>query len=485
MIRQIRMLGAGLLALFVVLFAQLNNITVLQADELNEHPENTREIVRDFNQPRGSITTADGVVIAESVPTEGRFDFQRRYPEGDLFAHLTGHFSLTLGSSGLERAFNDQLAGRTLDLQVRSWRDLFVDRVRVGNLRVSLRADLQRQARELLGERRGSVVAVDPRTGELLAMWSWPSYDPNLLADHDTAAAARVGEMLDADPNRPRRSRAYQERLFPGSTFKVVTAAAGLLSGQVTPAEPSYPVTTTYTPPGTIRPLRNFGGAACGGTLVDILRVSCNTSFAQMGVDVGPEAMIQTAERFGFNQDVPFDLPGPVRSVFPVDFERNLPALAQSSIGQFEVSATPLQMALVAAAVANGGVVMTPHVTVEVTDTDGEVVWTAPVTEWTRAMDAGTAAVLADAMIQTVTRGTAGRMAIGGFEVGGKTGTAELGTDPPRSHAWIIGFAGRPGEPPSIAVAVVIEGQDGASEQTGGRVAAPIAQAVMATALQG
>jgi penicillin-binding protein A len=211
--------------------------------------------------------------------------------------------------------------------------------------------------------------------------------------------------------------------------------------------------------------------------------VSCNTAFAQMGVDTGPDDMIEIAEGFGFNQDVPLDLTGATRSVFPTDFERNLPALAQSAIGQFDVSSTPLQMALVAAAVANEGRIMEPHVVTEVSDSDGEVVSRTDPSEWTRAMDPGTATLLRDAMVQVVEQGTARRLAIPGMVVGGKTGTAQLGTDPPRSHAWIIGFAGPPGEAPTIAVAVLIEGQPGASEQTGGQVAAPIAQAVMAAAL--
>ncbi|MFP5254419.1 MAG: peptidoglycan D,D-transpeptidase FtsI family protein [Acidimicrobiia bacterium] len=479
MTRQIRLLGLGLMLCFGLLFVQLNRISVFQAAELNDNPNNTRAILRDFTQPRGSVTTADGVVIAESVPSDDRFELQRRYPEGPLFAGITGHYSFTLGSSGVERTYNDELAGRTLDLSFQSLSDLFVDKERVGNLVLTVRADLQRLAAELLGEREGSVVAVDPRTGAILAMVSYPTYDPNLLADHDTGRAADVATLLDADENKPRLFRAYQDRFFPGSTFKVVTAAAGISSGTVTRDEPVYPPSNGYVAPGTNRPLRNFGGGTCGGALFDILRVSCNTAFAEMGVQTGPEAMIATAEGFGFNKDVPIDLTNPAGSNFPTDFERNLPALAQSAIGQNDVAATPLQMALVAAAVANDGQVMVPHVLDEVRDTDGNVVDTYDPEEWTRAMDPGTAALLREAMVGVVEGGTATRLALPGFTVGGKTGTAQLGTDPPRSHAWIIGFGGPPGEVPSIAVAVIIEGQDGASEQTGGRVAAPIAQALL------
>jgi peptidoglycan glycosyltransferase len=329
-------------------------------------------------------------------------------------------------------------------------------------------------------------VALDPRTGDILAMVSFPTYDPNLLADHDTDAAAFVQTALDDDPNKPRLARSYQDRYFPGSTFKVVTATAGITHGGVTTEEPVYPVSNGFTAPGTTRPLRNFGGASCGGSLFQVLRISCNTAFAQMGVETGPEGMIATAEAFGFNKDVPIDLTDPARSNFPTDFERNLPALAQSSIGQNEVSATPLQMAMVAGAVANeNGQVMVPHVLRDVRDQDGNIVDTYDPEVWTTAMDRATAALMRDAMRGVVDSGTATGLDLPGFDIGGKTGTAQLGTAEPRSHAWIIGFGGPEGEEPSIAVAVIVEGQEGASEQTGGRVAAPIARAILEAYLQG
>ena len=487
MTRQIRLLGIGLMVCFVVLFIQLNRLTIFKADELNANPNNTRAILRDFSQPRGTVTTADGVVLARSVPSNDRFEYQREFPEAELFAHVSGFFSFTLGSSGVEKTYNDELAGRTLDLSFQDLSDLFVDKDRVGSLTLTVRADLQRIAAEQLGDREGSVVAIDPRTGELLALYSFPTYDPNLLADHDTAQATQVQTLLDASPDKPRLARTYQDRFFPGSTFKVVTATASLESGNVTVDEPTYPVTNEYVAPGTTRPLRNFGGASCGGTLFTILRNSCNTAFAQMGVeDAGPDEMINTSEAFGFNQDVPIDLTAPATSVFPTDFDQNLPALAQSSIGQNDVSATPLQMAMVAGAVANDdGDVMVPHVLHDVRDTDGNIVDTYDPEVWTNAMSPGTAQIMREAMIGVVESGTATRLAVPGMIVGGKTGTAQLGTPDPKSHAWIIGWGGRPNEEPSIAVAVIVEGQPGASEQTGGRVAAPIAQAIIAAYLAG
>jgi peptidoglycan glycosyltransferase len=482
---QIRRLGIALLVCFTVLFAQLNRLTVFEAGDLNDDPGNTREIVRDFSRPRGTITSADGVVLARSVPSNDRFELQREYPEGDLFAHAVGYFSFNLGATGVEKERNGDLSGQTLDLQLESLSDLFVDKDHVGNVTLTLRKDLQQIAKDQLGGREGSVVAIDPRTGALLALWSFPSYDPNALASHDTAAATAVKTVLDASADKPLLDKTYRERFFPGSTFKVVTASAGLTSGKVTPDQPVYPTASEYLPRGTTRPLRNFGGSTCGGTLFSIIQVSCNTAFAQMGVETGPEQMVATAESFGFNRDVPIDLPDPAKSNFPTDFAQNVPALAQSAIGQNDVAATPLQMALVAAAIANRGTVMQPHVLAEVRDNDGEVIDTYDPEAWQVAVDERVAEVMRQAMLGVVNgpQGTAGRLKVPGAEVGGKTGTAQLGTDPPRSHAWIIGFAGPPGDVPHIAVAVIVEGQEGASEQTGGRVAAPIAQAILKAAL--
>ncbi len=483
--RQIAKLGAGLLLCFLVLFVQLNRVTVFDAQRLKDNPENTRAILRDYDAPRGSIVTADGVVVARSVPNPAGSAFERHrvYPEGDLFAHTVGYFSLNLGTAGVEDSYNAELAGRTLDLSFRGFSDLFVERDRVGDVTLSLRSDAQKVAKEQLGDRQGSVVALDPRTGEILAFWSWPSFDPNALAGQDFSQANKSYALLQLDERDPLLPKTYRERFFPGSTFKVVTATAGLASGKVTPDAPSYPVTSEYTPPQTSRPLHNFAGETCGGTLFEILRVSCNTAFAQMAVDVGPETMIETAEDFGFNADVPIDLPNPAKSRFPTDFEQNLPALAQSGIGQNDVAATPLQMAMVAAAVANQGAIMAPHVVTTVRDDQGTVVERVEPSQWRRAMSPENAAILHDAMLTVAQRGTATRLQIDGYEVGGKTGTAQLGTEVPSSHAWIMGFAGPPGEAPTVAVAVIVEGQPGVSEQTGGRVAAPIAKAVLETVL--
>jgi peptidoglycan glycosyltransferase len=485
MSRQIRNLGVFLVVCYAALFLQVNRLTVFQAEELQNKPGNNRAVERDFSRPRGTIETADGVVLAESVPSDDRFKFQRRYPTEDLFAYVTGYFAFQLGSTGVEKEYNDELAGRTLDFDLKRLDDLFVDRERVGNVTLSVRNDVQQVARQALGDQQGSVVAVDPRNGEILALWSTPSYDPNLLATHDFTQATANSKVLNE--SKATRARSFQERFFPGSTFKVVTATAGVERGGVTADQPSYPVATSYQAPGRGRPISNFGGESCGGTLFPILDVSCNSAFAQMGVeDAKAPAMIEIARAFGFDRDVPIDLPGAATSHFPAD---NVTAaqvfLAQASIGQNDVQATPLQMALVAAAVANGGQIMTPHVMREIRDDQGDKVETYDPEVWTTPMSPTTASLLHDAMLSVVSDGTATRLddELDGFEVGGKTGTAQIGSNPPRSDAWIIGFAGPPGEPPQVAVAVIVEGQQGNSEQTGGRVAAPIGSAVMRAAL--
>jgi len=478
--KQIRRLGIGLIACYVALFLQLNWVQVYKADELNDHPENSRAIQRQFNRPRGSMVTADNVLVAESVPVDdATFDRERRYPEGELFGHITGHFSFLYGDSGLERTYDDELAGSTLTQQLRGFTDLFVQRENVGDLRLSVRHDLQALARDSLGAREGSVVAIDPRTGELLAFWSYPSYDPNLLSSLDFELSRTSWDALDVAPGKPLLAHQYQERYFPGSTFKVVTAGNGLAQGTVTLAEPRYPLESSWTPPLTNLSISNFGGSSCGGDLIAIMRVSCNTAFARMGVEtIGPAGMIEGSEAWGFNDAPPIDLPDAATSVFPTDFERNLPRLAQSSIGQNDVAATPLQMALVAATVANGGSMPRPHVVAQVRDRDGGVLDDIEPEEWKRPLEPARAADLRQAMVATVEGGTATVLRTPGMEVGGKTGTAQLGTTPPSSHTWIIGFAGPPGDA-RVAVAVVVLNQSGASEATGGRIAGPIAKAMI------
>jgi penicillin-binding protein A len=499
--RQIRTLGIVLVVCYLALFVQFNRIQIFQQDELQANPANFRSIERDFSGPRGSIFTSDGIVVAQSLPADGQFDRQRTYPEGELYAHTTGYFSFEFGAEGVERVYNDELSGQTVDAQFASLRDILTDTDTTVNLTLTLDDDIQRAARDALGQRKGAVVALDPRDGSLLALWGFPSYDPSVLSGVDLDAANAEWDRLGSLPgdDDPRIPRPYRERYFPGSTFKVVTAAAGLATDRLSLTEPEFPILAEYTAPLTQTPLRNFGGTSCGGTLVPILAQSCNTAFAELAAEVlGPEPMIETAERFGFNDAPPLDLPSPAQSSFPTDFGavvetvgeppvsivENSAALAQSAIGQFDVAATPLQMALVAAAVANDGVSMTPHVMQELTRQNGEVLRTYEPSAWRAALSSTDAAALESAMEEAVLTGTARNLLIDGAVVGAKTGTAEVTSErPDDTHAWVIAFAGLPGEEPSVAVAVLVESVPGQGQQTGGGVAAPIAATVIRAAL--
>jgi penicillin-binding protein A len=516
--RAITRFGLALLVLYTAVFAQLNNLQLFGAKRLNQNPINVREAAKDFERKRGSIITADGVVVAESTETPGGVTARvRTYSDPLIYAPVTGYFSRDYGASGIEREYNDELAAKTDEQKYGNLSDLFSPKDRTGDVTLTIDNDVQRAAAQALLFRKGSVVAIDPRDGSILALYSFPTYDPNTLSTPDRAAATTAKKQLDLDPAKPLLTRAYRDNFFPGSTFKVVTSAAGLQSGAVTRESPVFAAATNYVAPLTNTPLRNFGGETCGGTLFEILRDSCNSAYARMGAEyIGPDALIARASAFGFNDTPPIDLPDPIGSNFPTDYGKKLqtvdsfyakqngqpppttvpdarppvyvyedtPKLAQVSIGQNDVRATPLQMALVAAAVANDGVIMKPHVMKQIRTRDGSTLRTYAPDPWRTAVSPDVAATLREAMVGVVEGGTATRMAIDGFVVGGKTGTAELGTTPASSHAWIIGFAGPPGQPATVAVAVIVEAQPGADEQTGGRVAAPIAKTVLEAALR-
>ncbi|HEX7275818.1 MAG TPA: penicillin-binding protein 2 [Acidimicrobiales bacterium] len=478
---QIRTLGIVLMVLFSALFVQLNNLQVFSAERLNDHPANTRTVVRDFSQPRGAIQTSDGVVIAESVDVDDAFERQRRYPEGELFAHITGYFSFTFGDEGVERTYNDALTGRDREITLDRLGDILLDKDKTADVTLTVSKSLQQIATDGLAGRKGSVVAIDPRDGAILAFADYPSYDPNILASHNQDDVRKAWADLNADEERPLLPRTYRERYFPGSSFKVVTAAAALASGVATLAQPVYPVLTELPLPQSVEPLRNFGGSACGGPLPEILKISCNTAFAQMGLDLGAETLAGAANAFGFNEVPPIDLPFGATSVFPDPsaFLRDKPALAKSAIGQQDVATTPLQMALVAAAIANNGVIMTPHVMAEVRDSKAELLEKYQPKPWMEAVPPEVAHAVRDMMVGVVAAGSGTNAQIPGITVAGKTGTAQTGLG--TSHTWFIAFA--PAEAPRVAVAVMLENQPSANEFTGGALAAPIAQAVMVAAL--
>lgn len=496
--RQIRQLGVALLVLFAILFIRLNQVQVFEAEELTANALNTRRVIRDFGQRRGVITTADGVVIAESVDVEGRFSRQRRYPKGPLFAHVTGYFSFEYGATGIERSYNDELAGHTAEQRFESFFDFFGDGDTSGDVMLTIDAELQQVAANALGERAGSIVALDPRNGEVLAFYSWPTFDPNAVSSTNLEVARSAKLELDGAPGNPLLTRAHREVYPPGSTFKVITAASALENDRVTPTEPVFDTVVDYQLPLTNVMLRNYGGFECGGDLAAVLAKSCNTAFAELGGEyLGPVLMSNTAERFGFNEQVPIDLPLAATSRFPTDYGAVLgetdvvpPAplvegtslLAQAAIGQYDVRATPLQMAVTVAGIANDGRAMEPHLMATVFDAaDGGLVSETSPRQWRQVLSPEVASVVGDLMVGAVTDGTASSMSRSGLRIGAKTGTAEVaaGVGDQDTHAWIIAFAGPDGAQPELAIAVLVEAVPGAGQQTGGRVAAPIAAALV------
>lgn len=489
-----------MLVLFALLFARLNWVQVFDSEQLTADPLNTRRVVRDFGQLRGNIVTADGIVIAESVDIEGRFDRERRYPEGPLYSHVTGYFSFEFGATGVERSYNDELAGHSATQRFESFFDFFGDGDVSADVTLTLDSELQRAAANALGERRGSVVALDPQTGAVLAFYIWPTFDPNAISNTDLDAARAAKIALDESPGEPLLTSAHRQVFPPGSTFKVITAASGLENGVVTPNDPVFPEVVNYALPLTDVSLQNFGGSICGGDLARSLAQSCNTTFAELGAEyLGPAPLVATAERFGFNDTPPFDIPLTATSRFPDDYgiqlgesDQTPPApivegsslLAQASIGQFDVRATPLQMALVAAGIANNGDIMQPHVVDRVSDSsDGVLLAQVEAELWRQAVVPQVADASEAMMIGVVDSGTGTSLARSGLSVGAKTGTAEVNTlsSAEDTHAWVIAFAGPAGSDAEIALAVIVEAVPGQGQQTGGGVAAPIAAALIDT----
>jgi peptidoglycan glycosyltransferase len=481
--RAIRRVGSAVIVLILVLVAQLTYLQIIDAENLENDPLNVRSALRDANRPRGEIRTADGVVLARSVPVDDgtEFEYQREYPEGALFSQVVGYQSFVVGNTGVEKSYNDQLVGRDTELQIENLPDIVGGDQTVGNVVLSLRADMQRTAAEGLGFQRGSVVALDVQTGAILAMYSNPSFDPQPYASHDVKEAQSYAEALNADPNKPNLPRAYRERYPPGSTFKTVTTSVGLDDGVTTP-DTVYPSVSSIPLPQSQNSLSNFGGRNCGGTLEESFINSCNTTFAQIGLDLG-NAFVPGMARFGISETPPLDIsPGAVPSVGPPpdSFEENQPLFAFAGIGQGDVATTPLQMALVAAGIANGGIIMTPHVGAEIRDANDDLVRRVDESEWKTATSATTAQAVASFMVQVVEQGTGTAAQIGGVTVAGKTGTAQAPGGPP--HAWFVAFA--PAEAPTVAVAVLVErGGSAGDDATGGRLAAPIAADVLRVAL--
>ncbi len=483
----IRRTAWALISLLGLLVVALTYQQTLAATGYQDDVRNPRTALERAEQPRGRIVSADGVVLAESVEVpDAPGTYARSYPEGETFAHLTGYSTPVFGDVGIERAASADLTSdddgslRALVLEALG------ASVAASDVVLTVRADLQEAALRALGDQRGAVVALDPATGAVLAMASLPTFDPNALIG---SGALDAGNALTADPTQPLVNRAISVLYPPGSTFKLITAAAGLGTDFVRP-ETRLPDTDELELPGTTSTITNFEGGFCGDgewvTLERAVAISCNTAFADLGMRIGAEDLVAAAEEAGWNRSIPFDLDVVPAQIPPArDLETDLPAVAQTALGQRDVRATPLQMALVAAAIANDGVMMRPHLVAEVIDPDGGTDRREPA-DWRRAMTTDTAADLREMMRLVVSEGSGWRAQIPGFSLAGKTGTAEVPDSAP--DVWFVAFGPADAEPgePQIVVAVLVEsggalGEDG----TGGSVAAPIARQVIEAWLAG
>ncbi|HYG95542.1 MAG TPA: penicillin-binding transpeptidase domain-containing protein [Solirubrobacterales bacterium] len=480
--RQIVKLFAFIVVLFGVLVGFTSYWSVFDAEALKEKNANKRPLLEQQRIPRGRILTADGVVIAKSVP-KGKGDakrYVRRYPEGALFGHPIGYSFVREGDTEFEQFHNEELLGEEGEF-VSIVDELLGDRQEGNDIVTNIDADAQRVALAELQEAGfGAVVAIEPSTGAVKVMASNAPFDPNRIPYDLT-------QMNRNEIETPLLNRATQGLYPPGSTFKVVTAAAGLDSGAITPE-------TTIDAPGSLvvegTPLENdFGQSYSGAGLDEALTNSINTWFGQLGQQLGNDTLFEYMERFGFNATPAIDLPEDevydsgvyeesdlLRASDPVD-------LARLAIGQERLLATPLQMTQVAAAVANGGKLMKPQIWKRVIDPDGRVVDELDPSVYSEPISEETAAQLTTAMEGVVREGTGTNAAISGIAVAGKTGTAETpgnkacGGGIDENQAWFIGFA--PADDPQIAIAVSVE----CTPEFGGDVAAPIFRDVAETIL--
>ncbi|OSZ62113.1 penicillin-binding protein [Streptomyces pharetrae CZA14] len=484
MTRHIRHAAVFCALLLTALLVNAARIQVFQAPAYDDNPANRRQAIARYGQPRGDILVG-GRPVTGSKDTAGRLRYERTYSDGPLYAPVTGFASQVYGSSFLEHTEDGILSGT--DPMLAPFPlvgDLTRARSPGGDVATTLNAAAQRAAYAGLGARKGAVAALEPSTGRILALVSTPSYDPESLSGNGVTVA-RSWAQLNEDPSKPMLNRAAGQTYPPGSTFKVVTAAAALDAGVITDVDAPTDSPAPYTLPGTTTSLTNGSEGCEDAPLRVAFEWSCNTVFAKLGVDVGVADMAATAEAFGFNAT---DLRIPY-AVAPSTFDTTVDKaqLALSSIGQYNTRATPLQMAMVAAAVANGGQVREPYLVERTTTAHGSTVAAAGPRPVRQAMHPSTAVRLRELMRNVVEDGTGTNAAIPGATVGGKTGTAQHGIgNSGTPYAWFVSWAqgGRSLEP-RVAVAVVVE--DAAADRgdiTGGGVAAPIARAVMEAVLR-
>lgn len=489
-----RRVGLTMLGMIVLLLANVTYIQIIKADDYRKDPRNQRVLLEEYSRERGRILAkgAEMQVLAKVQPTNNRLRFLRQYTNGPLYAPVTGFYSVRYGAGGLERAEDEILNGSDDRLFVRRLSDLITGRdPRGGNIELTINPAAQQAAYQAMEERgfAGSVVALNPKTGEILAMVSTPSFDPNPLSAHDPNAQEQAWKSYNADPRKPMLNRAVSETYAPGSTFKLVVAAAALEDGKSKDDQ----VTATDRLQVGGSELRNYNRGFCAGsqttvTMETALAHSCNTAFAQMAHDLGEEKLAEQSAEFGIGQeDLTVPMPVEQSCIGPrVDggcmtvSDKN--ALYQSGIGQRDVRLTPMQNAVIAATIANGGERMRPQLVKSVLAPDLSEIAKFDEDSQGRAMSRDAAGQLRDMMVASEAR-TGGDGKVGGLTIASKTGTAETGNDPKNTppFAWYVAFA--PAEDPQVAVAVVVESRDVAA--TGGKLSAAIGRATINAALAG
>jgi len=493
--RRIRRLGILMLLCFVALFVQLNNIQIVKANSLATAKDNPRVMSVARNDARGDILSGDGIVLASSIPSKGYYKYQRAYNPftSVLFSQIVGFDSIIYGKTGVESQYNSYLKSHTRP--AKSLRDLLTNRTTTGNVTLTISTSLQSQvagavdATNVNGSApQAGAVVINVKTGAIEAMYSNPTYDPAALASPDVTTEKYAWALLKPQSYlSPLVSRTFQYGFLPGSTFKTVTSAA-VYDHQPALAKLYVPSTGCITLPQSDKPLCNYGHngpngpEVCGGVLAVTLPQSCDTAFATLGMDLGGAALTSEAQAFGFNQNVPIDLPGAGVSKFPAGaaFNLNKPSQAYSAFGQQDVVATALQMALVAQGIADRGVVMAPHVMRNIHDSSGNLITTYQPHPWLTATNPLTAAAVTTLMQAVVTNGTATGVGFpAAWNVAAKTGTAETGLNATLTNDWMIAFA--PANDPRVAVAVVVPNQPGSD--TGASVSGPPMKTILGAAL--
>jgi peptidoglycan glycosyltransferase len=482
--REIRRVSLVVTAMILALLVASSVIQFAAAGELRLDPRNSRTFYNSFDRDRGPIIAGGGTILAQSKKVDDDYSYQRLYAGGPLYAPVTGYVTVVGPPSGLELIENEVLEGTADSLFWTRVQDVFTGKKPTGGaVELTIDPQVQQAAWDALGDARGAAVVMDAKTGEIMAMVSKPSFDPNALAVHDPAAVQSAYEALENDPAGPLHNRAIAGNLYPpGSTFKLITAAAALESGRYQ-ADSELEAPDALDLPNSSRKLTNFGESTCAAdgvmTLEQAMTVSCNTAFGWLGMELGANALARQAERFGFGQDLSIPL-YVVPSVFPNGMDRAQTAMA--AIGQFDDRVTPLQMAMVAGAIANGGREMKPRLVRSERAADMSVVSQGTAEEMGRPISADTAATLKDMMIQVAEKGTGTRARVEGVTVGAKTGTAETASGQ-APDVWTVAFGEAHGR--TVALAVVVEdGGARGKSGSGGTVAAPMVASILGAVFQ-